>query len=470
MWPIKLSIGCMLLNVRSLMGQVANPIQDVDCRTDDFLLYQNGAVDRNFDAMMRYYNETCTSDQCGLQPSDPLFGTLTWDFGGASFAMRTSCQSRPGYRACEAKTTVYHNLSVEGLDVRGYVVEENKGICFPPTCSDDQANLLDPTPGQCDPSTMDCEIVSYEVNCPNRRVSSDTSTCEQDQLPSTSPFFVVRGITEVAIYGDCASMLTGSGSIGLCQASSGAVNANLYTDFTDYTEKIQFRSHEAICKQNGGEICYFDMEADMTIPGEMIREAAEEYIPLASAGDVVIRNSFTNFPRCMATTCKSADVENVLAWHANDNLLNNFNLPCDLNSDNCNIKITNMNCGSPETVSPTQAIESLFPTPGFDTYAPTPDETFVPSFSTSEPTPSPTSFPTSLPIATPSTLPTSELTSSPSSEPTSNPTSLSTGLPSSDPAQEPAWESSADRLLMTSPTLLTGLMLLINFSFCFFSL
>jgi len=331
------------LRLKFSNGQV-NVISDEACREADAKLYE-GFTQPEFIRMIKKYNETCTSERCQVVPEEPLDVFLTWDYGGVNFALRTTCESRRNHKACTVKTSLYHKIKVDGIAIRVWVIEEDKAVCFPPTCSDDQINILEPNPGQCN-NAADCEIISYEVNCPDRVISDDTGTCEQDKLPLSSAFHVARGVTELAILADCTSIAAGTGSLGLCEASTGSVDASFRTDFTDFETDRSFLAHEFMCEQDGGEICLFDGEAKYMVSGAAVQSAADDIVKLAGAEDVILRNKFVKLPRCMAIPCQEADMAEVLAYHASRYALQGFDLLCDLNSDNCEINLSKIQCKS----------------------------------------------------------------------------------------------------------------------------
>jgi len=415
---MKLLSGLTLLSLSQGYGQV---ISDRTCNSDDIVLYFDNQIEDSFEAFLSHWNATCTDEQCELQPSDPISGFLNWNYGGPNFAMRSSCPARRNFRTCEVTSTVYHRFSEGGIEVRGYIVEENKGVCFPPSCSDDQVNILDPEPGRCDPSTMDCEIVSYEVNCPSRQTTS--GNCEQDQLPPTSPFFIARGASELAIIADCTSLFSGGNSIGLCSATTGEINASLKTDFTDFKTDSTYIDHERLCLEKGGQLCSFDMIGEFTIPGPALEQALSEVLPVSNAGDVKIRNQFIEFPRCLASTCGEDTYEDVLANHLNTYFLAEFGLTCDLDSDDCNINISNVQCKKKE---PT-------PAPIPVTLSPTKSPTNKPILDTSTGAPTPA---TNLETSTEAPTPATKITLSPTLKPTqSSATDNSTPTPTSSPTQ-----------------------------------
>lgn len=333
MYFLKLASFYLLLSLRSSLGRGDH---ESTCLADDEDLYQSLDLVSVGKKMFQKYNETCTSDQCFMKEPGPMNVTLTADFGESSNAMllgrKSACETRLGYKLCKVKTTVRNRLPVMGYDVHGYVVEEDKDICFPPTCSDDEIHILDPTPGQCDPNTMPCEVIGYEVDCPSRRFVSDRGDCEDDKLSSTSTFEMMRSVTEIAVIADCAKILLGQETEGLCTAS-GNIDVSFQTNFIDFETDDSYDLYKRMCNFVGGQLCSFDMDVTYSVP--------ESYL---ESGKVRVQNEFIKFPSCVPKSCGSEDMEGVLVHHANKYFLNNFGLECDPHTENCNVDITNIQC------------------------------------------------------------------------------------------------------------------------------
>ena len=413
-------------------------ISDATCNTDDLALYEDANLKSAFFGMISKYNQTCTREQCKVTPDTPLEGFLNWNYGGPTFGMRRTCEARRNYKACSVKTTVRYIFDVEGLPIHGYIIENEKGVCFPPSCSDEDVHILEPNPGQCDPTTTACEIVSYEVDCPNNRVVTNSETCAEDKLPNTSPFFISRGVTELAIMADCANVFSGTGAptLGLCTASTGTIEGSFTTSFKGFETDPTYIFHENSCAAAGGKVCLIDMQADYTISGSLLQPAIDEVIPIEEAGDIILNNEFIQFPRCVAKTCQENDMEEVMAQHLNIHFLNQFDLSCDLDSDNCNIQISNVNCGD---------------------FAQGPEET-VTNVPTATPTKTITESPTKAPKETSTKTPTAEPKETSTKIPTKAPqqTSTSTGtinIPLFQPSSEStSISASSSDSLTTQPS------------------
>jgi len=405
----QLVIGSSLLYLTSIYGQhIAEP----NCRNGDIVTYHRNDIPKKFDTMMKAYNETCTSEMCKLEPDENLIGLLQWEYGGSNFALERACESwrNPGYKLCSVQTVAYHTFERGGVDIDGYIIEQEKPICFPPSCSDDQITILDPTPGRCSPGSMNCQIVNYNVNCPNRQVSN-TQNCARDKLSDTHAFNLAKGATEIAVVADCTAMFSGQGSLGLCKASTGPVDSETFSDFTGFETHAAYIDHENECIAEGGQVCHFDMVADFAIPEDGLKQAFDDVIPLESSGKVTARHTFTNFPRCISTKCGRQSMEEVLETHANM-FLGKLGLRCDIESDDCTINIENVSCPnfSPRAAESVFAPETKSPTP-----LPTPNPTQNP---TPPPSPNPTQNPTPPPTPNPTRNPTPPPTPNPTSEPT----------------------------------------------------
>lgn len=287
-----------------------------------------------------------------MAPDTPLEAFVTWDYGVSDFGMSTACEWKNDYKLCTVDTLSSRIFEQNGATINVYIKEEKKGVCFPPSCSDEQIDILDPNPGQCDPTKMNCEIANYDVNCPKDRVYSNTGRCNQDKLASTSPFFITRGIKEASIVADCLNMFIGQETTGLCTASMSKLDISLRTDFTGFETDVTYINYSNSCEDNGGQICFFDMETRLTVPGNDIQYAAKNTfnVELTSAEDMTIRNQFIRFPRCIATACKEDDMAELLALHfTRYALLPYTGTTCDLSSANCEIKIASIQCGSSNT-------------------------------------------------------------------------------------------------------------------------
>lgn len=295
--------------------------------------------------MIEKYASTCTPEKCQISLQEPFEGYLKWDYGGAGFTMTQSCELNKNFKVCNVKTAVYYPFSEEGVDLRGWILETNKPVCFPPTCSEDQISILDPNPGKCNRGELECEIISYEVDCPER-VISNSGSCKRDKLPDVHPFLISRGVPEAAIVADCVSMFTGSGTVGLCEATTGPSNNHFKTDFTGFENDSAYINYQSACAQSGGKLCHFDMKGTYKLAGDAVRSFFRDIVPIKYAADVEVYNEFTNFPRCIATECEEEDMEEVLAHHGNIAIFNNIGFPCNPNRDNCKIDITNIQCTS----------------------------------------------------------------------------------------------------------------------------
>ena len=65
--------------------------------------------------------------------------------------------------------------TVAGQAATNYVIEEDKPVCFPSTCSAFDIAIIEAQSGRCNPSSniRSCKIISYNVTCPpNRQVEA----------------------------------------------------------------------------------------------------------------------------------------------------------------------------------------------------------------------------------------------------------------------------------------------------------
>lgn len=322
------------------------------CAAKDAELYGNSEIGVVTEEMLTKYNQTiCSTDQCKLT-STHIAGSVTFGYSRLNGVTRRQCEMNQNYRVCEVDSKIQIITSPDDISIGVEVEEKGKPVCVPPSCSDDQVAALDDLPHVCNEITVDCTIMSYDVRCPSR-TTTNSRTCLEDKLPSTSPFHLFESVSKSTFITDCISMFSGTGSLGLCDASLGDTNAEFKTDFSEFILKDpSYEKYTNTCNNNGGMICLFDMKAMFPVPGEYIENAIQEKIPITSAGTFTIRNSFTKFPRCIATQCGMDDMVDVLVHHANKYLYNELGLPCDVSSGDCTVEITNIQCLSNETLSP----------------------------------------------------------------------------------------------------------------------
>jgi len=259
------------------------------CRDGDNLLKEDQQVSTAFRALTTLYelNKTAVTQE------DPIDLTAIYDYtslsNGRNFdKIKEICEVDLGFDLCTVKTNSKHSETLDSFPILRDVTEVSKPVCFPKSCSDSQVSIVDPNPANCDPSIMNCEVISYEVNCPARNVTNDTSTCASDVVPRTSPMNARLNVLEATVLSSCAALVAG-GQNPTCSLKYGSFSVSTAIDLSKRDIEV-FANYEKSCVEAGGRICNSDFAASYKIPNGNI-------------GDLFLTESYSQFPMCVSTDC-----------------------------------------------------------------------------------------------------------------------------------------------------------------------
>lgn len=312
------------------------------CRAADDSIKSDGTIE----AALSEYGLKMEVNKTRTSQSDPVDILATQDYSGTTGRnfekIKEICEVDNGFDLCEVKTITSHSetignlpflpLEMEAIPVTRKVTEIAKPVCFPKTCTDDQVNVLDPMPGNCDvlnPSS-DCEIISYEVTCPERNVTN-TTNCELDAFQPGNPIFPRLGALKTTVLSTCATLVAG-GQSESCSLEYGSFEVDTMSDFATHRQQIEeFATYESACLTAGGQIC----DADLT---------AAYVLPNGSLGDLVLTENYLQLPLCIAPQCSDGDDEqNAVIDSFRKFTTNSFTLPnCD--EDVCNVILYSASC------------------------------------------------------------------------------------------------------------------------------
>lgn len=328
-------------------------VADSICREANENIITNKNVDTAFEEMMLEYNEGCLdTEQCAVD-TEPVNIFLTYDYSWftgrlAYNRLKNTCESKPGYKICDVTSqTVFRDSSQEDGELFTIVTELNKPVCFPPSCSPNQVSILEPTPATCNPNeNSDCQILSYSVQCPQDfTLASDTSTCSDDVLPSTSPFYFQRSLLEAIAISSCTNAVSTQGS-KTCTFEVGTVSATTQMNFADFESSPSYLQLQSECSRVGGQICRMDMSLENIIPSKKVQNI--------TVGDVMMQSTFHRYPQCMPNTCTNDQVKTLAAQNFGAKSSNE----CRIDSNDCNVTVSNIVCLGLESVFTAAPVES----------------------------------------------------------------------------------------------------------------
>jgi len=196
------------------------------CRDADTLIKESQELSLSFRALTTLYELNKT----GTTQEEPIDLNAVYDYtsvnNGRNFdKVKEICEVDFGYDLCTVTTRSKHSETLENFPILRDVQEISKPACFPKSCSNDQANLVYPNPSNCDPTSGNCEILSYETTCPTRNVTVNTTTCEVDLIPSWNPFYGRVGLLDAAVLTSCATLIAG-GQSETCSLEYGSFAAD----------------------------------------------------------------------------------------------------------------------------------------------------------------------------------------------------------------------------------------------------
>lgn len=315
------------------------------CREAKNLLAEDENLKTNFFAMMGPFesNKTWTpqTDPVDVFASYNYSGSSGWNFD----KIRDICEVDFGYSLCEVTAITTHEDSFDNIPflpieinipISRKVTEIAKPVCFPPTCSAEQVDILDPNPANCDTINPDagCEVLSYDVTCPAREESTNTTSCAIDAIQPGNPIFPRLNVLEASIVSSCASFVPGVGG-NTCEIEYGSFEVDAMTDFVTNRDKVaEFDTFEASCFEAGGKVCDTDLTAayDLT---------TENFI------DLVLTENFMQLPLCLPQECSGEEDEtNAAILGFREYTRDSFTLP-DCETDVCDVLIYSVSCYGP---------------------------------------------------------------------------------------------------------------------------
>jgi len=304
--------------------------------------------------------------------------------------MENLCTNRFNYDMCFVTSVTNFVGDIVGAEVPFITktVEYEKPLCVPKSCSDDQAQLIDPNIANCFPEIQNCELESYEVDCPEREIT-DTAFCTSDVIPPISTYNVNANLLYGQMLTGCADEATG-GSSTYCNVEFGTFSIETEKDYSNHTDVPAYLNYEETCLDSGGQICSALIEADYTIPS-------------GSAGTILLTKQYIDYPICVPTQCGTNDEKGAIIrelFPDSDDIL-----IVDCASTQCKVAIKDITCSTTATT----ASPTLSPRPSAS-----PSETLTqpPSDSTSQPSSIP-----SLPVSSPTGSPTPKPSPSPTIQP-----------------------------------------------------
>jgi len=263
------------------------------------------------------------------EPSDPIRVTTVqhWDEiteNNVQKRMEERCEANTDHKICTVNTVVEYSEEIGGQAATNRVAEMNKPVCMPPTCADSDIAIIDTTPGRCNEKLFPCEIISYDLTCPDDRIIDTTSTtaCVQNMDILTDPFFLTRNVLESRIQASCLS----GGSGRFCTVNTADLFIVSSLNYTGYETDDAYLTYEDDCTSNQGQVCHVNLQVLQDSP-----------LNAAEALDVTVTafRTYTDFPVCVAAPCDDEDIKEVVKRRVP---------ACDLDSGNCQMEIQSINC------------------------------------------------------------------------------------------------------------------------------
>lgn len=320
------TLGYLLLLVSSASGQ---NVIGTECEEMDEELNRDPQVVAAAVLMGSGYPEV-------PQPTDPLEIKTVLNWGAMSenriySRMQGECVANSKHSMCTVRTETRFSQTVAGQAATNHVIEEDKPVCFPPTCSAFDIAIIEAQPGRCDPSSniRPCEIISYNVTCPADR-QVEAGTCQQTMNTLTSPFFIQRSLLEGRVRSGCPQNVAVSQSTDLCTVEVGQLEVSSKRDYTGKEEDQNYVDFARECLTNGGKMC----DVDMTTDQQSIREGI---------GALTLKREYNSIPICMAKQCVQEDETNIVKKRFRVNI---SGVPCDLTDGSCTVDVQSIDCDS----------------------------------------------------------------------------------------------------------------------------
>ena len=409
---------------------------DDSCREGDNVLVANTELNDKFVTMAETYILECSDEQC-TTIFHPVNSSLVhnWDelSSFTKSTMKTACEFFSSRRVCEVTTvTKFTNLiQVQGVTIYSDIIESKKPICFPPQCSESEVNVVHPHPANCnhddaDPA-LNCEVLSYSVNCPSRPISS--GSCAANVLSDGHLFNTLQDIFKASIDLNCLNALNTGENNDICALGVDTVEVDSETSSDGFESNPSYVDYKDFCASAGGQYCLVDMEGSFPT-------TADFFDPDLEFGDKInisVRAKASNFPLCLPFSCSNDDLKILAEEHYLRNIVSTGGANCAHSSTPCTANILNVEC---QVVAPSSApTKSLF-TPSTTI---SPSETFfVDEFPSQTPTFDSFFSPSNAPSSTSSQIPSLLLSSSPSNAPSTTSSQIPSLLLSSSPSNPPS--------------------------------
>ena len=262
--------------------------------------------------LLQTFNETCDKERTCITSVIPTDSLMTRNYtslmGNGLDPMTDVCTNMgEDYNICFVTTEFKNGNKVLTSEI-------NKPVCFPPSCSDTETDLLD---HMCD-SNEQCEIISREVHCPHMNRAFDTEKCKIDAATILSHRRYKRFSTRLhqSMVKECINAIL-QGSSVLCDVSTSLLVRTLY-DFTGFEENEKYVEYEKTCAEYGGSSCKMSMSTQGKI------ESDDSF--LSFHADVL----FVDYPFCRPLECTDENITFIAKSILNSSGFDCFNADCDI--------------------------------------------------------------------------------------------------------------------------------------------
>jgi len=260
------------------------------------------------------FNETCHDDNTCSASAESIGSVVKRNYtslmGKSIEPMESVCESMgEDYKLCFITTEVSNgNLRTQ---------EINKPVCFPPSCSDDNATLVEEI---CDPSSS-CEIISSTAHCPSRNERFSYENCIDDStiLNANRRLRRFRLGLQQSMTRECVNVLVGSKS-PVCDVSS-LLQVSVTKDFKEFEEDQNYINFANACKNHGGVDCKLSIYSTGRLSSsESIFDFDSEIM-------------YTEYPFCKPLECSTGDPNIYAKQILFDSGFDCFESECDIDVD-----------------------------------------------------------------------------------------------------------------------------------------
>lgn len=262
------------------------------------VLNRDKELSDSFSYLFYHFNQTCwTEGTCSSSYSETK-STITRDY--ESF---TGINYRMLKRSCERQGSHHKLCSIDSKQRRGdhYIVEKNKAVCFPGSCSADFAYMVDPSLLSCS-GDPECSVMSSQVDCDggfSSPINTDECEDEMDELLDSDSYTRLQEKILNAMMRSCLQVLLG-GSEGE-EDNSCSIDATSTTtaqlDFSQYKNHESYKRYKNTCLQENKSNAF----CDVTYYSSTVADAG--FLTLE------IDNDYTDYPICIPMGCKDLPAE-----------------------------------------------------------------------------------------------------------------------------------------------------------------